>query len=108
MAKAFRAPLVALYVETTHTKDLSGENIEKLRKTVRLAEQLGAKIVSAYGDDIARQIAQYARLRGSTKIIIGRNQGSHKFGKKNVVDRLLELTPHIDVHVIPDSVRTVH
>ena len=39
---------------------------------MRLAEQMGAQIATVYGDDPAAQIAEYAKVSGVTKIVLGR------------------------------------
>lgn len=72
MAEAFHSGFTALFVETPDTKELSGENIQRLRSNLRLAEQLGAQIATVCGTDPAVQIAEYARVSGITKIVMGR------------------------------------
>ena len=72
MAEAFHSGFTALFVQTPETKELSGENIKRLRSNLRLAEQLGAQIATVYGADPAEQIAEYARVSGITKIVMGR------------------------------------
>lgn len=51
MAEAFHSGFTALFVQTPETKELSGENIKRLRGNLRLAEQLGAQIATVYGID---------------------------------------------------------
>ena len=103
MAEAFHSGFTALFVQTPETKKLSGENLKRLRSNLRLAEQLGAQISTVYGTEPAVQIAEYARVSGVTKIVMGRI--NHKqnpiTGKKNLADRLIELTD-LDVYIIPD------
>lgn len=103
MADAFHSGFTALFVQTPETKELSGENMRRLRSNLHLAEQLGAQISTVYGTDPAVQIAEYARVSGVTKIIMGRI--NHKqnpiTGKKSLADRLIELTD-LDVYIIPD------
>lgn len=103
MADAFHSGFTALFVQTPETKELSGENMRRLRSNLHLAEQLGAQISTVYGTDPAVQIAEYARVSGVTKIVMGRI--NHKqnpiTGKKSLADRLIELTD-LDVYIIPD------
>lgn len=103
MAEAFHSGFTALFVQTPETKELSGENLKRLRNHLHLAEQLGAQISTVYGTDPAVQIAEYARVSGVTKIVMGRI--NHKqnpiTGKKSLADRLIELTD-LDVYIIPD------
>ena len=104
MAEAFHSGFTALFVQTPETRELAGENIKRLRSNLRLAEQLGAQIATVYGDDPAAQIAEYARVSGVTKIVMGRM--NHKpnplTGYKSLADRLIELTD-LDVYIIPDQ-----
>lgn len=103
MAEAFHSGFTALFVQTPDTKELSGENINRLRNNLHLAEQLGAQISTVYGTDPAVQIAEYARVSGVTKIVMGRinHKQNPVTGKKSLADRLIELTD-LDVYIIPD------
>ena len=103
MAEAFHSGFTALFVQTPETKELSGENIKRLRSNLRRAEQLGAQIATVYGADPAEQIAEYARVSGITKIVMGRvNHRQHPWiGQKSLADRLIERTD-LDVYIIPD------
>ena len=67
MAEAFQGDFTALFVETPDTRELSGENRKRLRANLKLAEDLGARIATVYGDDPAAQIADYSRTSGVTK-----------------------------------------
>ncbi len=103
MAEAFHSGFTALFVQTPETNELSGDNLKRLRRNLHLAEQLGAQISTVYGTDPAVQIAEYARVSGVTKIVMGRM--NHKqnpvTGKKSLADRLIELTD-LDIYIIPD------
>ena len=103
MAEAFHSGFTALFVQTPETKELSGENIKRLRSNLRLAEQLGAQIATVYGADPAEQIAEYARVSGITKIVMGRvNHRQHPWiGQKSLADRVIERTD-LEGYIIPD------
>ena len=105
MANAFHAAFTALFVETPNTKELNDENRSRLRKNLKLAEQLGAKIATVYGEDIPYQISEYAKASGISKIVIGRsNNKTHLFRpKSSLVERLATLAPNVDVYIIPDT-----
>ena len=79
--------------------------MKRLKENIRLAEQLGAQIATVYGEDPAVQIAEYAKVSGVTKIVMGRTNHRQRtlFGKKNMVDRLTELAANIDIYIIPDQ-----
>ncbi|MGN0465912.1 MAG: DUF4118 domain-containing protein [Lachnospiraceae bacterium] len=104
MAKAFRGSYTALFVETPDTKMMCEEDKKRLRENMRLARQLGATIETSYGDDVPYQIAEFARLSGVSKIVIGRSTVMRKgiFSKPNLTERLIQIAPNLDIHVIPD------
>lgn len=110
MAEAFNAEFTALFIETVVSKDLNKNNIQLLRENIKLSEELGAKIETVYGDDVPYQVAEYARLSGVSKIIIGRTKRKKRFllSKLGYVDRIIEMAPDIDLYVIPDSEDTVY
>lgn len=105
MSEAFHSGFTALFVETSDTKELKGNNLKRLRDNLRLAEQLGAQIATVYGDDPAVQIAEYAKISGITKIVLGRanNRPSLLFKKQTLVDKLTKLAGDIDIYIIPDN-----
>jgi two-component system sensor histidine kinase KdpD len=104
MAEAFHSAFTALYIQTPES-ELADEAMRKaLRANMRLAEQLGAQISVINGTDPAVQIAEYARISGVTKIVMGRMNHLPRvfFGKKSLADRLIECT-ELDVYIIPDK-----
>ena len=104
MAKAFHGAFTALFVETPDFAAMSEADRTRISANVRLAEELGARITTTYGDDPAVQIAEYARISGISKIVLGRSprrSGVHH--TKNLVDRLNELAPDLDIYIIPDQ-----
>ncbi|MDD6735180.1 MAG: sensor histidine kinase KdpD, partial [Clostridiales bacterium] len=105
MANAFKGILTALYVETPEFAAVSDEDKKRLRQNIRLAEQLGAKIETVYGDDVPYQIAEFARLSGVSKIVIGRSASvkKHFFNKPALTEKLIAHAPNMDIHIIPDS-----
>lgn len=105
MAKAFNSSFTALYVKTPASESMTTEDAERLLSNIHFAETCGASTVTVCGDDIAFQIAEYARLSGVTKIVIGRTViGKRKFiGKTSLTEKLISLAPNVDIHIIPDS-----
>lgn len=104
MANAFRGAFTALFVETPAFSDMSSENKERLRANMRLAGQLGAKIEIVHGEDVPFQIAEFARLSGVSKIVIGRSAAAkrHFIGTPTLTEKLIFNAPNLDVHIIPD------
>ena len=105
MAAAFRAEFTALYVETPDTRQLDDADERQLHANLELAEQLGARVVNVYGDDVAFQLAEFARLSGVSKLVMGRNTARRSpFGRSELTDRLIDLAPSLDIYIIPDKV----
>lgn len=106
MAFAFKGIFTALFVETPDFSVMSEDNVKRLRSNMRLAEQLGAKIETVYGEDVPFQISEFARLSGVSKIVIGRSSAAkrHLFSKPTLTEKLILLAPNLDVHIIPDTV----
>ena len=103
MANAFDSQFTALFVETPDFSVASKENKERLQENRKLAEQLGANIETVYGEDIPYQIAEFARISGITRIVLGRSAVTrrHLFGKPTLTELLLTYAP--DIHIIPDK-----
>lgn len=107
MVEAFHGSFTALFVETSTSKEQPEEDRKRLQDNLKLAEQLGAKIITVYGDDIPYQIAEYAKASGISKIVIGRSNNKKGFflQQQSFMDRLTELAPNLDIYIIPDNRR---
>ena len=105
MASAFKCELTALFVETKDFQWMSPPDKERLRANIHLAQQLGASVETVYGDDVAYQISEFSHLSGVTKIVLGRSGFPSRpwFHKASLTDRLIDLTPELDIHIIPDN-----
>ena len=102
--------LIALFVETPQLSRMSGANRQRLQKNIQTAEQLGAAIQTVSGDDIAFQVAEFARLSGIRKIVLG--QSDFRISllpvQMSLPDRLAEYLPDAEIHVIPDRKRGLY
>lgn len=105
MADAFRGSFTAIFVETRDFDGTSEENKKRLRANMHLAEQLGATIETVHGDDPAFQIAEFARLSGVSKVVLGRSSVRRRrwLGKPPLAERLTVTAPNLDVYIIPDK-----
>ena len=107
MAEAYRGSFTALIVETSRSEKFTSAQRGALRSNVDLAEELGAHVVTLHGDDIARQIAQYAETAGVTHVVVGNSSSGFRmglFGREGLVNRLTRLVhgPIVDVVSIKD------
>ena len=105
MASAFGGSFTALYVRTPYSDKMDDDSKKRLQNNILLAEQLGANITTVYGEDVSFQIAEYARISGVTKIVIGRSniKRRHFWSKPTLTERLTMIAPNLDIYIIPDS-----
>ena len=105
MASAFKGKLTALFVETSAFPSMTKENRERLRDNIHLASQLGADIETAFGDDVAFQIAEFARNNKVSKIVLGRSNTRTRFGliRRPFSEQLTAYAPNLDIYIIPDK-----
>ena len=103
LARSQEAEFTVLYVKTGNRNRLSGEDTLRLRENMDLAERLGGRVVELEGSDIPYEIARYARVSGTTRIVIGQSavRGRHMF-TRTLTDRLLSYAPEADIYIIPD------
>ena len=104
MASVFGGSFTALYVQTPENTAMREDDQLRLQENTRLAQQLGAEIVTMHGEDVPTQIAEYARLSGVTRIVIGRSGAQRRsfWSSPTLTERLIELAPGLDIHIIPD------
>lgn len=104
MADAFGGTFTALYVQTSRSETMLDEDKKRLSHNIQIAEMLGADIATVYGEDVSYQIAEFARLSGVTKIVIGRSNIKRRrfWIKPTLTEKLTEVAPNMDIHIIPD------
>ena len=105
MAKAFGGTFTALYVRTPDSDQMGKEDCRRLQQHIRMAEQAGADISTIYGDDIPQQIAEFARISGITKIVLGRSSvhRRHFWSGPSLTEKLTLTAPNLDIYIIPDA-----
>ena len=86
LAKAFDAEFTALYVSKSQEITLPPEGCSKTSKQYKICRRSGCKaITNVIGDNVSLQIAEFARISGVTKIVIGRSDTTRKpFGKSSL------------------------
>ncbi len=104
IAEAFGGSMSALFVETPAYSLLSDDDRKRLRSNMNLAEKLGARLDTVIGDDVAYQIAEYARLSDVSCVVIGQTNtvGGLLRRKRSLTDRLVAYAPDLDYYIIPD------
>ena len=102
--------LIALFVETPQFPHMSNADRRRLQENIQTAEQLGAKIQTVSGDDVPFQVAEYAKLSGIRKIVLGQSEFKLSVlpSRAGLPDRLAEYLPDAEIHVIPDQQRRLY
>jgi two-component system sensor histidine kinase KdpD len=111
MAGSLHARWYAVYVEPRDARRLSREAEARLSQNLRLAERLGADVVTLSGSDAAEELLRFAREHNITKIIAGKpiTLGLFSRWRVSLVDRIVRQGGDIDVYVTagdPDSAET--
>lgn len=102
LSKSLGAELIALYVENSDTLNETQE--KAVHEHLALAERRGAVIATIYGNDPATAIAQYARVSGITKIVLGKSPLRHSLfaPRATLMSRLNELAPDVEILIVPN------
>ena len=99
------AELIALYVEDSETQSDAQE--KAVHEHLDLAQRHGAILTTIYGNDPATAIAQYARVSGITKIVLGKSPDRGRFcvPKETLMSRLNELAPDVEIIIVPNHLQ---
>lgn len=90
-AKESGSQFTALYIRSDKTDKLRKEDRECLQKYLRIADELGAEIVSLAGDE-AERISEFARLCSASVIYIENS--------KELITRLSGLSPELKTRIV--------
>ena len=105
LSRSMGAELIALYVEDPESQNDTQE--KAVHEHLDLAQRQGAILTTIYGDDPATAIAQYARVSGITKIVLGKSRERHLFlaPKETLMSRLNELAPDVEIIIVPNRLQ---
>jgi two-component system sensor histidine kinase KdpD len=106
IAKDARAEWYAVYVSTPALKEMSDKDKAYIAEALNLAEELGAKIVTLSGTDVANEILRFAREYNVNHIVIGKPLHSMLLGfwKGSPASRLLHTPSEFELHLITPTV----
>src|SRR6185369_15348721 len=71
LADQLHAPWVTMHVETLRSAGAGDDARQRVDDHLRLAERLGADLVTQSGSDPAQEILDYARANNVTQIVVG-------------------------------------
>jgi two-component system sensor histidine kinase KdpD len=102
MATGLHAEWIVAYVETPDLLRLSEDKRNQRIALLRLAESLGAEAVTLAGASAGEALANYARERNVTRIVIGRPRRPlwRRILRPSTYGELLAGTEGIDLHVV--------
>ena len=108
IAKDTHAEWYAIYVLPTGLTEPSGRDKVYLTDAINLAEELGAKIVTLTGNNIADEILRFAREKNVARIVIGKPLRSMlvEYFKGSPVSRLLYAHSEFEIHLITPTAET--
>jgi two-component system, OmpR family, sensor histidine kinase KdpD len=88
----------AVYVETRMLQRLPVQERERILRTVKLAQEFGARTSVLSGGDAAGEIVEYARTHNCSKLVVGRKRGAANWPwARGTARRIGELAPDIDL-----------
>ena len=88
----------AVYVETRTLQRLPTQERERILRTVKLAQEFGARTSVLSGGDAAAEIIEYARTHNCSKLVVGRKRGAANWPwARGTARRIGELAPDIDL-----------
>ena len=106
LAERLDAQWTVLYLETARGRSLGESSRDRVAKTLRLAEQLGAATLTLpCAGSIAEDLLAYAREHNCTQLVIGKSRRTRWFELRHgsVVDELVRGATGITVQVIPET-----
>jgi len=102
MATALHAEWIVVYVETPDLLRLKEADRDRRIALLRLAESLGAEAVTLGGSSVGEELANYARERNVTRVLIGRPRRAlwKRLFRPSTYGELLARSEGIDIHVV--------
>ncbi|MDQ7092961.1 sensor histidine kinase KdpD [Desulfosporosinus sp. PR] len=103
IAEGMKAELLVVYIETPSNSLKSEKQKDQLAKSLHLAQELNAEVISLSGHDVVEELLEVAQNRNVTQIIIGK-PGKLKLQERffgSIVEKVLRQSQNISVHVIP-------
>jgi two-component system sensor histidine kinase KdpD len=106
IARDAHAEWYAVHIATPSLKEMSSQDKAYLNEAITLAEELGAKIVTLSGMDVAKEILRFAREYNITHIVIGKPLRFRLFGfrKESPASRLLHIQSEFELHLITPTI----
>jgi two-component system sensor histidine kinase KdpD len=96
LASQMNAVWHAIYIETPALQKLPAAQRERILKSLKLAQDLGANTAVLFNNDIAQAIVDYASGQNFSRIVMGRESYNLPW-RASHMQRVTALAPHVDL-----------
>jgi two-component system, OmpR family, sensor histidine kinase KdpD len=105
LADDLKAEWYVVFVETPGHIHMPDINRTRIEQNLRLAEELGAKVVNISDDSVADVVINFAHEHNVTKIIAGKPLRPRwfEFLRSSVIDQIIRNSGSIDVYVVSEE-----
>lgn len=93
----------AVYVETPALQRLSNARRERILRTVKLAQELGASTAVLPAQEVVTALVAHARRHNLSKLVIGRHRATTWPGRATLDRSLTRLAPDVDLIVVGEA-----
>ncbi len=106
LAGEIKAEWYAVYVESISQLQMDDSDRAKLAETLEFAEELGAKVRTLSGNDVAEELLRFSEQEKVTRIMIGKPSAKHGFDIFNPspAQKLMKSSREIDIYLIEPNV----
>jgi two-component system sensor histidine kinase KdpD len=103
MASNLKAEMLVVYVENPGNAPKNPKVKNDLAQNLRLAEEMGAKVIVINGGNVAEEILKVASQNNVAQIVLGKPLRSRwkELQEGSVVDKIIRGSKGVSVHVIP-------
>lgn len=107
IAKTYKCSWIVADVMCTHmfASKLTSSDKKMLQEHYKLAEQLGAKVVTLTGKSVSGEITKYITENNVTQVILGHSKRTklQTLLRGSTISKLIKYTKNVEFHIIPDE-----
>lgn len=102
IAEHRRIPWIAVHVQTPRALSMSDEAHDRVERNLRLAQRLGADVITVPGTDLVESLVELARTRNASQIVVGRPQPSRWRWpwSRSIAGELMRRATPLDITVV--------
>lgn len=105
LADDLKGEWYVVFVETPGHLHMPAQNRLRMQQNLRLAEELGARVVSITSESVAESVIDFAHQHNITKIVAGKPLRPRWFEilRGTVIDQIIRNSGRIDVYVVSEG-----